>query len=117
MGMIDRGEFAAAMDETPKGKLVVCLDRLGIPTDDALSLFDILDSDASGELSMQEFLHGCARVLGASDPRVDQLHTHALVLGLKRQFKDFRREVKEAVSRAASPSVESISGGDDVGGG
>jgi len=115
--MIDRDEFASALQETnlesPKGRLLVCLDRLGIPTDDALTLFDILDSDASGELSMQEFLNGCARVLGASDPLWDQLATHALVLGLKRQFQDFRKEVKETLSRATSPSVEAVSRCDD----
>jgi len=118
-GMIDRDEFAEAMQETdfesPQGRLVVCLDRLGIPTHDALALFDILDSDASGELSMQEFIKGCARVRGASDPNWDQLHTHSLVLGLKKNFQEFRQEVKETLSRILSPE-ESINEVGDLGG-
>jgi len=107
-GMIDRDEFERAMqkgDGDSPGALASCFERLEIPTDDALTLFDILDQDGSGELSMQEFLRGCARVKGASDPRWDQLATHALVLGLKKQFQEFQQEIERAVGK--SMDVES----------
>jgi len=107
-GMIDREEFAESMtrgsnghtDTNNQSALAACFERLQIPTDDALTLFDILDSDASGELSMTEFLNGCARVMGATDPLWDQLATHALVLGLKKQFQEFQQEVMRAVSKS-----------------
>jgi len=107
-GMIDRTEFVESMarrETNTHGSLAACFERLGIPTDDALTLFDILDADASGELSMQEFLHGCARVLGASDPLWDQLVMHALVLGLRKQCETFQQELIRAVGEgpAAGP--------------
>jgi len=97
---IDRNEFAVAMTSTDSDmKLKACFEALGIPTDDALTLFDILDSDVSGQLSMQEFLNGVARVLGASDPLWDHLATHALMMGLKKQFLEFHQHIRQGMEK------------------
>jgi len=107
-GMVDRDEFESSMDclSGPQKALVQCFERLGIPTGDALMLFDILDADASGELSLQEFLQGCARVLGANDPVWDQLATHAVVLGLKDKLQRLKSKLNGAASgcQEADPS-------------
>jgi len=112
-GTIDREEFKKSMMFTQEGvstnkqgSLAACFENLGIPTDDALTLFDILDADASGELSMNEFIDGCARVLGATDPCWDQLATHALVLGLRKTFQEFEQKMMQKVS----PSSEAEPG-------
>lgn len=103
---IDRNEFAAAMANTSSdGKLKACFEALGIPTDDALALFDVLDADVSGQLNMQEFLSGVARVLGASDPLWDHLATHALMMGLRKQFKELHHRIRNtAVKRPKAPA-------------
>jgi len=97
---IDRDEFAEAMSATnTDGKLKACFEALDIPTDDALTLFDILDADVSGQLNMQEFLNGVARVLGASDPLWDHLATHAVMTSLRKQFQEFHQHVRQAMAK------------------
>jgi len=90
------------------GALAACLTRLEIPTKDALALFDILDGDNSGGISPNEFLDGCARVLGASDPHWDMLDTHASAVGLTRQFEEFREYIDQEV-RSSLPSLRTNS--------
>lgn len=97
--MIDRTEFAEAMEATPTGKLKDCFEALELPTHDALTLFDMLDGDASGQLNMEEFLNGVKRVLGASDPLWDHLATHALMMGLRKQFKEFHHQIKQNLAK------------------
>jgi len=97
---IDRDEFAVAMNSPDSdGKLKACFEELGIPTDDAIMLFDILDSDVSEELNLQEFLNGIRRVLGASDPLWDHLATHALMMGLRKKFSEIHKQIRQATEK------------------
>jgi len=108
-GTVYRKEFVESVTNTT-GPLAECLDQLGIPTQDAVMLFDILDSDVSGGITPEEFLHGCGRVLGASDPKWDALATHACAVGVAKQFQEFRDDVRKATgfnssTRSASPMI------------
>jgi len=96
-GTIDRSEFEKVMTSS-EGKLRACFEALGIPMDDALTLFDILDSDVSGELDQQEFLKGVARVT-APNPLWDHLATHALMMGLKKKFQEFHEQIRQVAEK------------------
>jgi len=109
-GTIYRSEFVEAVNDTT-GAFAACLERLEITTQDAEMLFEILDSDVSGGVSSDEFLDGCARVLGASDPNWDGLATHACAVGLTKQFQEFRNYMEQTgrfSSSSSSPSLASM---------
>lgn len=98
-GQVDRKEFEEAVHGSDDGcanaPLLENLAQLGITTKDALTLFDILDSDSSGEISFKEFRRGFARILGASDPLVDHCATRALLTTMTSELGEFRREVMQ----------------------
>mmetsp|Transcript_18890 Transcript_18890/g.36384 ORF Transcript_18890/g.36384 Transcript_18890/m.36384 type:complete len:638 (-) Transcript_18890:84-1997(-) len=104
--IVYKSEFVEAVNNST-GALAECLERLGIPTQDAMTLFDILDSDVSGGIEIAEFLDGCARVLGASDPKWDGLATHAIAVGLAKQFQEFRVDMEQALGFTSSPRSSS----------
>jgi len=118
-GMVDRAEFTAALEamesadggEVVLGPLAACLDCMGIPADDVLVLFELLDGDASGQLSFGEFERGCARVLGAGDPLWDISATHALLVSLENDVAALREDVLRVLRpRSASSQVTLTTG-------
>jgi len=92
-----------AQDSGANALLIDILEQVGITTDDALNLFDLLDLDASGEISFKEFKRGCSRILGVSDPLVDRYATNALLKNMRSDLfnfrKDFFREVETLLQR------------------
>jgi voltage-gated sodium channel len=113
---IDRDEFEEAMKTiADEGNLKSCFEALGIPIDDALMLFDILDADLSGQLDMDEFLNGVARVVHASDANFDRLATHAMMTGLRKQFRGFQERIKQDLDKGPRTltlsSMEAYDGG------
>jgi len=69
---VDKDEFIAAMQDD---SFVARLTELSIPVLEAQHLFDVLDIDGSGQITLPEFLDGFTRVAGVAKSK-DLLQVH-----------------------------------------
>merc|ERR1712232_1335168 len=77
------------------GELVAQLHALGVHTDEANGLFELLDDDDSGEVDVDEFVSGILRLKGAAKA-VD-------MATLLYENKKIFRKINKLYSKIASP--------------
>jgi len=88
-GLVSQEEFIDAIRD--RDDVRACMTALQIPTQDAATLFCILDSDDSGSVSLEELLEGCAKLSGASPPEWDALTIQASIRMLATQLEHLQR--------------------------
>jgi len=92
-GLISRKEFEDAMTHKPAVR--AALESMNIPTEQASTLYDVLDADGDGELTLDELLDGCARIGGANDPVWDSIATHALVRSILGSVRSINNQMEK----------------------
>lgn len=113
---ISRDEFYRALEEDDQ--VLTCLEELGLQ--DEAHLFDILDIDQSGSLSVPEFFEGMMIFIRGNEPArakdimVTHLnsqwlrsHLHAVQHESKRSFRRLERLLKEELLRDEKGAVKS----------
>lgn len=90
-GTLTRDEF---LDGLGKTEVQASLFQLDIRLTDAESLFDILDQDESGEMSIMEFVEGCLRARGGPKAR-DVMELECKFHKLKKDVHKLRQEMRD----------------------
>jgi len=65
-GTIAAEEFESLLEGESQSGLPFFLNTIGIPREQAMQLFRLLDQDGSGEIDLHEFVHGCERLQGTT---------------------------------------------------
>merc|ERR1712187_825108 len=86
-GTVNRNEFDVFIDSEPA--LAVFRD-MKIQADEAMNLFDVLDEDGSGAVSVQEFIEGCYNMQGHGSAYNQMIMLKDLT-EIKQGLKNFRK--------------------------
>ena len=71
-----------------------------MPVDEVEAFFVSLDSGGDGEVSIQEFLHGCLKLRGFAKAR-DVLHMRVSTESLKQRITEIERKLPEEANGIA----------------
>lgn len=107
---ISEKEFEAALSENDAVRGT--LEAIGVPADDALRLFGLLDRDGNGELDAREFLVGCLQLRGpakAADAWQAQKEVRQAKAELKGEMREMRAEMHGMREKMVDGVLEAIS--------
>jgi hypothetical protein len=97
-GMVSVDEFERCLNQE---RVFAYFQTMKLTISDARQMFDLIDSDESGEVSIDEFLSGCYRLQGESralDVKVMQCEIKLLISA----FRDFGDEQRQMADTLAS---------------
>merc|ERR1712232_200331 len=89
MGEIDRQTFEHVMDQP---EVLLLLDELDVDESDRNGLFEVLDSDNSGGISIEEFINGILMIRGAMK-KSDAIATRLAVKSLQKSLRNCRLQL------------------------
>eukprot|EP00927_Polykrikos_kofoidii_P080894 TRINITY_DN7790_c0_g1_i1.p1 TRINITY_DN7790_c0_g1~~TRINITY_DN7790_c0_g1_i1.p1 ORF type:complete len:641 (+),score=124.87 TRINITY_DN7790_c0_g1_i1:101-2023(+) len=87
-GMVSKEELESALVTNEIVK--TSLNRLDIPSADVFALYQILDANGDNEVSLEEFVNGCARLRGAYRTDWDILALRAYTKSIQGQMTSLR---------------------------
>jgi len=84
-GTVTMAEFDHALQSN--GEVRACLHKIGMPIDEAAQLFQMLDADGSGSLSMPELLAGFLKARGVISLTWDQIAVNSGIQSILRKLR------------------------------
>lgn len=99
-GSISREEFEHAVIENEKVK--EGLRGLKIPPRDACTLFTLLDADGDDDISLNEFVEGCAKIRGARTVEWDLVTMQASLVNITRQVQQMQQTLLDLTHNSCS---------------
>jgi len=98
---ISRQEFLEAFKDG-QSTFLKSFHEVGIPTDDAEALYDILDVDGDDKLTAEEILEGCSRIKLGADSGWDQFVVRSQMNYVFHHVRDLQAQVTKVHSQTIS---------------